>query len=944
MARHLVYASLLAASAFHCKAYSACVTTTGFGDPYNPASGESVSCSSAAPNPDPQRIDAVAGSSNVSVSVAQGAALSVAGADAVRLRNTSTLTNAGQMSAAAGFAGVSLAGNGNTLTNTGTITGGTGVLGAGSGNAVVNRGAITGTAGAGVSLTGGDSSLVNSGSIAGSGAIAVQFGAGADSFTMEGGTIQGAVSQGDGRNRAAISGGTITGAVTQGNMSDDFRMTGGQIGSLAQGDTRDTFFMSGGTIVGAFEDGDVATMTGGTIGRVDMKLDNNIFDMSGGAIRGNLVAGFGNDTIRLSDGVIGGNISVSGGTDSLTITGGRLEGSALMSFGSDTLSWDGGGTVLGRIDMGPDSDTATLRNLGATQLAPTASFDGGLGTDTLTLDNTQAGGVARFANWESVALQRGSGLAMDGDLVLGDSGTGTGALTLDATSTLKAVPGTAAAIRAMTAGQLASVTNAGTIDLTGGGAANRLTIAGNYTGNGGTLKVDAVLAGDVAAADRLIVSQGRIGGQSLLSVNNLGGAGSATVTDGIMVVQATNGATSDAAAFSMPQTVKAGPYQYFLYKGGVSAGSQENWYLRSTIPVVAPPAVPGEPQQPVPEQARGAPVVLPPAIVLAQPQATPAEVPIYRPEVAVQGAVVATSRQLAMTTLDTFHQRQGEQSLLTGKGRWTGSWGRIFGESVDNRYSGGAAPQFDGHIAGFQLGQDLYTWQRDNKHQDRIGLLASYARAKGDVRGFTLAQSGALSGSLDIDGYSLGAYWTHVGPTNWYTDAVAMVTWLSADMKSRDGMDRSTRGTATTLSLEGGYPLPLGSRLTLEPQAQLIAQFVSMNGFNDGVAQVSFNESNAYVGRLGLRLKSTFESGGRLVEPYLRANLWREFSGTDQTVYDGAAAVPTRFGSTSLQFGLGVAARVQERVSLYAEVDYLTDVSGDYRQAWTGNLGMRIRW
>ncbi len=614
-----------------------------------------------------------------------------------------------------------------------------------------------------------------------------------------------------------------------------------------------------------------------------------------------------------------------------------------MSFGNDTLTWDGGGTVLGRIDMGPDNDTATLRNLDAAKLAPTAAFDGGLGTDTLTLDNAQASGVARFVNWESVALQRGSSLSMDGDLVLGDSGTGTGALTLDATSSLKAVPGTAATIRAATAGQLASVTNAGTIDLTGGSAANRLTIAGNYTGNGGTLKVDAVLAGDGAAADRLIVSQGRIGGQSLLSVNNVGGGGAATVADGIMVVQATNGATSDGAAFRMPQTVKAGPYQYFLYKGGVSAGSQDNWYLRSTVPVVAAPPT-GEPQQPAPQQAAGAPVVLPPAIVLAQPQEAPVEVPIYRAEVAVQSAVVATSRQLAITTLDTFHQRQGEQSLLTGKGARTGTWGRVFGESIDNRYGGGAAPQFDGHIAGFQLGQDLYTWQRESQHQDRVGVLASYARAKGDVRGFTLAQSGVPSGSLDIDGYSLGAYWTHVGPTNWYTDAVAMVTWLSADMKSRDGMDRSTRGTATTLSLEGGYPLALGGRLTLEPQAQFIAQFVSMNGFNDGVAQVSFNESNAYVGRLGLRLKSTFESGGGVVEPYLRANLWREFSGTDETVYNGAAAVPTRFGSTSLQFGLGVAARVQERVSLYAEVDYLTDVSGDYRQAWTGNLGLRVRW
>lgn len=91
-------------------------------------------------------------------------------------------------------------------------------------------------------------------------------------------------------------------------------MTAGSIQSLAQGDGRDVFSMSGGTIIGAFEDGDVAAMSGGTIGRVDMKLDDNIFDMSGGRIIGNLVTGFGRDTITVAGGSVGGNISVVAAT------------------------------------------------------------------------------------------------------------------------------------------------------------------------------------------------------------------------------------------------------------------------------------------------------------------------------------------------------------------------------------------------------------------------------------------------------------------------------------------------------------------------------------------------------------------------------------------------------------------------------------------------------
>lgn len=163
-------------------------------------------------------------------------------------------------------------------------------------------------------------------------------------------------------------------------------------------------------------------MTGGRIGRVNMLLDDNLFDMSGGTIDNNLVAGFGNDTIILS----GGNISVSGGTDSVTVTGGSVGGNVLMSFGTDTFTWDSGGTIDGSVDLGADNDTATLRNLTSANLAGTDTLTGGLGVDGLTLENVQTGGVARFQSWETINANAGSVLTFDGNLTLGDSGSGTG--------------------------------------------------------------------------------------------------------------------------------------------------------------------------------------------------------------------------------------------------------------------------------------------------------------------------------------------------------------------------------------------------------------------------------------------------------------------------------------------------------------------------------------
>ncbi|MET0948823.1 MAG: autotransporter outer membrane beta-barrel domain-containing protein, partial [Pseudomonas sp.] len=183
----------------------------------------------------------------------------------------------------------------------------------------------------------------------GSGAITgnVTFGPGNDRVQMDSGRITGNVIQGDGLDSFVMTAGAITLDVSQGSGRDDFVMSGGTLRSLAQGDGLDTFLMSGGTISNAFEDGDNAKMTGGTIGRVDMKLDDNLFDMSAGNILGNLVTGFGKDTIIISDGAIGGNISVSGGDDRITISGGEVRGEIRASFGNDTSSWSNAGLLRG---------------------------------------------------------------------------------------------------------------------------------------------------------------------------------------------------------------------------------------------------------------------------------------------------------------------------------------------------------------------------------------------------------------------------------------------------------------------------------------------------------------------------------------------------------------------------------------------------------------------
>ncbi|TPJ39954.1 autotransporter outer membrane beta-barrel domain-containing protein, partial [Mesorhizobium sp. B2-6-6] len=423
----------------------------------------------------------------------------------------------------------------------------------------------------------------------------VTFGVGSDRINMQSGTITGTVDQGGGADFFTIGAGTVVGNVQQGSGIDDFNMSGGQIGSLNQGDGLDTFAMTDGRIVDFFDDGDHAVMTGGRIGRVNMKLDQNYFNMSGGTIDRNLVTGFDKDTIILSGGTIGGNISVSGGNDSVTITGGTVGGDVLMSFGADSFVWDGGGIIYGAVDLGADNDTAKLSNLTNSNMGGADALNGGLGTDTLSFDNVKLKGISRVQNWESIDATNDTELTLDGNLVLGDSGTGTGSLSVDAASTLYG-GGFNASIQAFTAGQLADVVNAGRIDLTNGstGATDRLTISGNYTGLGGLLLIQTELGDDSSASDRLVLSGGTASGSTGIGVVNVGGTGAETTQDGIMVVQAVNGATSSASAFALDAPVAAGAFEYYLFKGGVTAGSAENWYLRSSLitsPAAAPPAI-----------------------------------------------------------------------------------------------------------------------------------------------------------------------------------------------------------------------------------------------------------------------------------------------------------------------------------------------------------------
>jgi outer membrane autotransporter protein len=843
--------------------------------------------------------------------------------------------------------------------------------------------------------------------VGGSGAVSgdVLYGGGADRIDMSSGTLQGAVNQGAGGNVFVMDGGTVTGRVVQGAGIDNVFMRGGSVQSLAQGDSRDVFSMSGGTIIGAFEDGDVATMSGGTIGRVDMKLDNNLFELSGGRIVGNLVTGFGRDTIVISGGSIGGNLSVSGGNDTISVSGGRISGEVRASFGDDVFGWSGGGLIDASVLMGDGNDRALIGNLDERSLSSTPSVDGGLGNDRLTFIQTTTAGAGRYPGWETVELTDQSRFKLDGDLFLGDSISGTGTFVTDSTSVLDVSQGS---IRPYTAGQLATLSNAGIIDMdTNGSVANdALTVDGNYVGSGGQLLLQTTLGDDRSASDRLVVSQGTISGNTQLGIRNINGLGGLTQVNGIEVVQAINGATSTSDAFVLGNRVVAGAYRYQLFKGGLTAGTENSWFLRSSVAAIRPPASappmppnapPGvgpvvnpvpdpvtppavippaitEPARPIPVDADEPPVEPPTAVPAALPvapatpiaaAASPAAVspipapsaspipavssgaepiPLYRLEVPIYSVFIPAAQIMAREAVGTFHDRQGDQSLLSKTGTAPAGWARLYGSDVRRDWAGTASPRFDGSTKGYQVGHDLYAAPTDSGQVQHAGVFVGQSRLQGSVKGFAEGFKDTKAGRMKINGDHFGAYWTLVDPDGAYLDAVFMATRLDGSSLPHQGVRLDTDGHALSLSLETGYPMAISEHWVIEPQAQVIHQRFDLDRQNDGISDVNFDSQPYWTTRLGARLKGRYVVDNLPVEPYVRGNVWHVLDGKDTVTYNGIDRIKTRHTSSSSELGIGVVVGVAPGVSVYMAVDYAAQLDSNDLAGTSGSMGVRVSW
>lgn len=662
-------------------------------------------------------------------------------------------------------------------------------------------------------------------------------------------------------------------------------------------------------VSGASGDVHVVTLSGsGTteLGASTLVLTNSGSNGAGSGTYSGVMSGTGVLQQLAGTEVLSGANTYSGGT---LLDGGTLVVGNDAALGTGTLAMAPGTTL----DFNGDYTVANQITLTGD---PTINVNAGL-SDTLTgsisdgaspgtLDKT-GGGTLTLANLNTYT---GATNVMAGTLRAGAAGAFSTASAFSvANGALLDLNGISQTVASLTNSGMVNVsTNANTI----------LTVSGNYTGNNGVLGLSTVLGDDSSPTDLLHV-RGNTSGSTALVVTNAGGLGGDTLGNGIKVVQV-DGASN--GVFTQGARVEAGAYQYLLYKGGLGADSTDgNWYLRSH----------DEGPQPGPD-----------------PSPDPGPI-AWRPGVVGYVMTPALNVSYGFSTLGTLVQRVGDVpgAVVPNSANRDGIWGRIGGGSLDadafNRFSASGRTFFA------QFGKDWTLAQPSEGGSTHAGATFTIGQMSADFDDSARAINGfsTHTGNVATQAQSIGGYWTRYLKDGTYFDSVGQITHYHNRYGDIEGDSPGQDGFGVALSQEVGKAFQIAnSPIAIEPQAQLMYQYLRLGSFSDSISPVSGTSSNALRGRLGFRIfhfDMKTADGKNSATPWVSLSVVHDFLPTAQTVV-GETPFSPDLGRTWYDLGVGVTASFGKHGELYTNFGYSHNMGGGYRQSLYGQAGYRYSW
>ncbi|EFB3471598.1 autotransporter adhesin Ag43 [Escherichia coli] len=618
-----------------------------------------------------------------------------------------------------------------------------------------------------------------------------------------------------------------------------------------------------------------------------------------------------------------GNFTVENGkADGVALeSGGRLD--VLESHSAQNTLVDDGGTLA--VSAGGKATSVTITSGGALIADSGATVEGTNASGKFSIDGTsgQASGLL-LENGGSFTVNAGG---QAGNTTVGHRGT----LTLAAGGSLSGRTQLSKGASMVLNGDVVStgdIVNAGEIrfdnQTTPNAALSRAVAKSNspvtfhkltttnLTGQGGTINMRVRLDGS-NASDQLVINGGQATGKTWLAFTNVGNSnlGVATTGQGIRVVDAQNGATTEEGAFALSRPLQAGAFNYTLNRD-----SDEDWYLRSE-------------------------------------NAYRAEVPLYT--------------SMLTQAMDYDRILAGSRSHQTGVNGENNSvrlsiQGGHLGHDNNGGIARGATPESGGSYGFVRLEGDLLRTEVAGMSLT-TGVYGAAGHSSVDVKD----DDGSRAGTVRDDAGSLGGYLnlTHTSSGLW-ADIVAQGTRHSMKASS-DNNDFRARGWGWLGSLETGLPFSITDNLMLEPQLQYTWQGLSLDDGQDNAGYVKFGHGSTQHVRAGFRLGShndmTFGEGTssrdtlrdstkhRVSE--LPVNWWvqpsviRTFSSRGDMSMGTAAAgsnmtfSPSRNG-TSLDLQAGLEARVRENITLGVQAGYAHSVSGSSAEGYNGQATLNM--
>ncbi|EJA0967771.1 calcium-binding autotransporter Cah [Escherichia coli] len=434
----------------------------------------------------------------------------------------------------------------------------------------------------------------------------------------------------------------------------------------------------------------------------------------------------------------------------------------------------------------------------------------------------------------------------------------------------------------------------------------------NLTGQGGTINMRVRLDGS-NASDQLVINGGQATGKTWLAFTNVGNSnlGVATSGQGIRVVDAQNGATTEEGAFALSRPLQAGAFNYTLNRD-----SDEDWYLRSE-------------------------------------NTYRAEVPLYA--------------SMLTQTMDYDRILAGSRSHQTSVSGENNSvrlsiQGGHLGHDNNGGIARGATPESSGSYGFVRLEGDLLRTEVAGMSLT-TGVYGAAGHSSVDVKD----DDGSRAGTVRDDAGSLGGYLNlvHTSSGLW-ADIVAQGTRHSMKASS-DNNDFRARGWGWLGSLETGLPFSITDNLMLEPQLQYTWQGLSLDDGQDNAGYVKFGHGSAQHMRAGFRLGShndmsfgegtssrdTLRDSAKHRVRELPVNWWvqpsviRTFSSRGDMSMGTAAAgsnmtfSPSQNG-TSLDLQAGLEARVRENITLGVQAGYAHSVSGSSAEGYNGQATLNV--